>query len=282
MARCSQSAAVVTARPPSFLCTACQHPSFRSSAFCCCCSAYPRPHHPACSPLSRVFKVVWAAWRARRSGTAANGGSGESGGGSTEPLLLNGPSGNGSAHGGSLYPPTADGGANGGLANGAGGGLGRRTASLQWLNAAAESRVAGALSGAWDLAAATLACLPACLPGDCSLSSSPNPHPHIHLSRPPAPPIDSPLRCAALPCTPCTALQAARGASRSARWRRSSWCCACCPSLAPPCSTGQSTCRQARAQAGWGGGCARGFAGERGQLPLQLLVLLPSLLLCSP
>jgi hypothetical protein len=72
-----------------------------------------------------VFKVVWAAWGARRrSGAPADGDAAEA--------LLNG-NGNGGAHGASLYLPPSNG----------GGGMGPRSQSLQWLDAATESRVQG-------------------------------------------------------------------------------------------------------------------------------------------
>ncbi|PRW50755.1 NRT1 PTR FAMILY -like [Chlorella sorokiniana] len=98
---------------------------------------------PTESPISRVFKVVWAAWRAPKQ--AAGDGSepllsrGGSGGlDSSLPAGLNGSS---SLHGG-LNGSSAAAAAMGGT-GGLGGGMGRRTQSLQWLNAAAEVRVAG-------------------------------------------------------------------------------------------------------------------------------------------
>ncbi|KAI7840664.1 hypothetical protein COHA_005685, partial [Chlorella ohadii] len=93
---------------------------------------------PTESPISRVFKVVWAAWRAPKQ--AATDG--------TEPLLAShdtslhgGLNGSGGLHDG-LNGSSAVSAAMGGT-GGLGGGMGRRTQSLQWLNAAAEVRVAG-------------------------------------------------------------------------------------------------------------------------------------------
>lgn len=117
----------------------------------------PTPHDPTpappCSPISRVFKVVWAAWRAPKQAAATDG---------SEPLLLShtssgalesslptGVNGSGSLHGGladGLSSSSAAAAAMGGT-GGVGGGMGRRTQSLQWLNAAAEVRVAGGRPG---------------------------------------------------------------------------------------------------------------------------------------
>ena len=78
-----------------------------------------------------------------------------------------------------------------------------------------------------------------------------------------------------LPCPPCPALprpapQAAHVASPSARWRRSNWCCACCPFLGQQCFTGRSTCRQVAGS--WVGGRGRHCQGRRaGPAVLTLL-----------
>lgn len=110
-----------------------------------CCLCHPSP---CCSPISRVFKVVWAAWCAPKQAAATDG---------TEPLLLSragsagldsslpaGINGSGGLHSGLNGSSAAA--AMGGT-GGVGGGMGRRTQSLQWLNAAAEARVAGGRQG---------------------------------------------------------------------------------------------------------------------------------------
>lgn len=89
---------------------------------------------PTESPLSRVFKVVWAAWKAPKGLSGAGAAEAGDSGTLSDPLLTA----NGSAHNGGLYgshygAPPADG----------AGGMGRRTQSLQWLDKAAEARVAG-------------------------------------------------------------------------------------------------------------------------------------------
>ncbi|KAL4423412.1 hypothetical protein ABPG77_009990 [Micractinium sp. CCAP 211/92] len=86
---------------------------------------------PTESPLSRVFKVVWAAWKAPRGlhGASEAERAGDSGS-LSDPLLTNG-------HNGGLYGGTSQYGME------PPGGMGRRTQSLQWLDKAAEVRVAG-------------------------------------------------------------------------------------------------------------------------------------------
>lgn len=78
-----------------------------------------------------MFKVVWAAWKAPRGlhGASEAERAGDSGS-LSDPLLTNG-------HNGGLYGGTSQYGME------PPGGMGRRTQSLQWLDKAAEVRVAG-------------------------------------------------------------------------------------------------------------------------------------------
>lgn len=126
-------------------------PACETVLWCAATSArrLPNPHrclpsatHPR-SPISRVFKVVWAAWKARRAARAGLAPA-DSADSATDPLLANG---HGSGGGGLYGGAAANGGADGLGGLGGLGGMGRRTASLQWLDAAAESRVAGAWGG---------------------------------------------------------------------------------------------------------------------------------------
>ncbi|PSC75608.1 NRT1 PTR FAMILY -like [Micractinium conductrix] len=102
---------------------------------------------PTESPLSRVFKVVWAAWKAP-TGLFTSDPERTASDGLSEPLLL----GNGTANGGGgaaagngmFGGGGGDEGSNmGGMRGTVEGGIGRRSQSLQWLNKAAEVRVAG-------------------------------------------------------------------------------------------------------------------------------------------
>ncbi|KAL4443298.1 hypothetical protein ABPG75_011035 [Micractinium tetrahymenae] len=90
---------------------------------------------PTESPLSRVFKVVWAAWKAPRGLSGMSQAEQGDSAALSDPLLLA----NGSAHGDGLY----GGSQYATLSAEAVSGMGRRTQSLQWLDAAAEVRVAG-------------------------------------------------------------------------------------------------------------------------------------------
>ena len=105
------------------------------------------PPPPIRSPLSRVFKVVWAAWKAP-TGLFTSDPERTASDGLSEPLLL----GNGTANGGGgaaagngmFGGGGGDEGSNmGGMRGTVEGGIGRRSQSLQWLNKAAEVRVAG-------------------------------------------------------------------------------------------------------------------------------------------
>jgi hypothetical protein len=89
------------------------------------------------SPISRVFKVVWAAYKAPRRSASPHDES------SLDALLGDGANASlylpAEANGGSLYQ-NGDGGINGGTH---GAGMGRPTKSLQWLDQATEARVQG-------------------------------------------------------------------------------------------------------------------------------------------
>lgn len=195
-----------------------------------------------------MFKVVWAAWRAPKQAAASDG---------TEPLLLSragsagldsslpaGINGSGGLHSGLNGSSAAA--AMGGT-GGVGGGMGRRTQSLQWLNAAAEARVAGGrlarggFSGCGGMVLEEEGSLL-----DFGLSTCTWPMALPRRRHPALPPRLSTRALAAtsLP-TYCGPVQAAAAASASGRWRRSSSCCACCPCLPPPRCTGRFTCRRA-------------------------------------
>ncbi|KAI3426893.1 hypothetical protein D9Q98_006837 [Chlorella vulgaris] len=92
---------------------------------------------PTESPISRVFKVVWAAYKAPRRSASPHDES------SLDALLGDGANASlylpAEANGGSLYQ-NGDGGVNGGTH---GAGMGRPTKSLQWLDQATEARVQG-------------------------------------------------------------------------------------------------------------------------------------------
>lgn len=98
---------------------------------------------PTESPLSRVFKVVWAAWKAPRGLASSDPEGLLDSDGLLDPMLANGGGpGNGTADGGTMYAPSAAAAAAGAAAGPAAGVL-RRKQSLQWLNAATAVRVAG-------------------------------------------------------------------------------------------------------------------------------------------